>query len=82
MKIIASRKCFAWLSAFAAALVIGAAVAAGPGPTNPGQYFFYLDANGKLIGYRGIDCNGNPVTSGKTSSRYYEAYRICEPLAN
>jgi hypothetical protein len=77
-----SRKISKWALAFVAAFAIGAAVAAAPGPTSSGEFYYYLDAAGKVIGYRAIDCNGNPVGWGKTSYRYLNGYQFCDPIAN
>ncbi|MFZ5638209.1 MAG: DUF6289 family protein [Pseudomonadota bacterium] len=65
--------------AFGAALAIGAAVAAAPGPTSIGEFYYYFDAAGNTIGYRAIDCNGNYTAWGKTSARYSNGYALCLP---
>jgi hypothetical protein len=65
--------------AVGAAFVIGAAVAAAPGPTSPGEFYYYFNASGQVIGYRAIDCNGNPGGWGKTSTRYQNGYQLCLP---
>jgi hypothetical protein len=65
--------------AFGAALAIGAAVAAAPGPTSIGEFYYYFDTAGKTIGYRAIDCNGNFAGWGKTSTRYANGYALCLP---
>lgn len=66
--------------AFAAACVIGAALAAPPGPTSNGEFYYYLDASGKTIGYRAIKCDGTFISWGKTSTRYSNGYALCLPV--
>ncbi|MEQ1514031.1 MAG: DUF6289 family protein [Lysobacteraceae bacterium] len=66
--------------AIATACVIGAAIAAAPGPTSNGEFYYYFDASGKTIGYRAINCNGSLVSWGKTSARYANGYAICDPV--
>jgi Family of unknown function (DUF6289) len=65
--------------AFGAVLAIGTAIAAAPGPTSNGEFFYYFDSAGKTIGYRAIDCNGNFSGWGKTSTRYADGYMLCLP---
>ncbi len=65
--------------ALATACIIGAAIAAAPGPTSNGEFYYYLDAGGKTIGYRAINCNGTLTSWGKTSSRYSNGYALCLP---
>ncbi len=77
-----SRKRSNWLLAAVAALAVGAAVAAAPGPTSPGEFYYYLDAAGRVVGYRALDCNGNSVGWGKTTARYQSGYQLCNPIAN
>ncbi|TXH76503.1 MAG: hypothetical protein E6Q88_02555 [Lysobacteraceae bacterium] len=62
------------------AAVMGAAVAAAPGPTTRGEFYYYLDNTGKVIGYRAINCNGTFVSWGKTSSLYSKGYMLCLPV--
>lgn len=66
--------------AIATACVIGAAVAAAPGPTARGDFYYYFDASGNTIGYRAIDCNGQYTAWGKTSTRYSNGYAFCDPV--
>jgi Family of unknown function (DUF6289) len=66
--------------ALAAACVIGAAIAAAPGPTSNGEFYYYFDANGNTIGYRAINCNGTLAAWGKTSARYSNGYALCLPV--
>jgi hypothetical protein len=65
--------------AFAASCVIGAAIAAPPGPTAIGEFYYYFDANGNNIGYRTIKCDGTRIGWGKTSTRYSNGYALCLP---
>lgn len=67
------------LLALAAALIIGTAAAAAPGPTAIGEFYYYFDAAGNTIGYRAIDCHGNYTAWGKTSTRYSNGYALCLP---
>ncbi len=65
--------------ALGAAFAIGAAVAAAPGPTSRGEFYYYFNASGQVIGYRAIDCNGNTTGWGKTSTFYSNGYQLCLP---
>jgi len=67
------------LLALAAALVVGAAIAAPPGPTAIGDFYYYFDASGNTIGYRAIDCYGNYSAWGTTSNRYSVGHAYCVP---
>ncbi|MBW8849225.1 MAG: hypothetical protein JF600_00465 [Xanthomonadales bacterium] len=66
--------------ALAAACAIGAAVAAAPGPTHNGEFYYYFDTAGNTVGYRAINCDGTYVSWGKTSTRYSNGYMICDPI--
>lgn len=66
--------------ALATACVIGAAIAAAPGPTSIGEFYYYFDASGNTVGYRAINCNGVHVSWGKTSTRYSNGYAFCDPV--
>lgn len=75
------RRTFALVSAaIATGLAIGIAIAAAPGPTSNGEFYYYQDAAGKTIGYRAINCNGTYTSWGKTSARYANGYMICDPI--
>lgn len=67
------------LAAASTAFLIGVAVAAAPGPTSNGEFYYYRDAAGKVIGYRAINCDGTYASWGKTSARYSNGYMLCDP---
>ncbi|GEM_PF-726089 len=73
----ASRRALAL--AIATSFLIGIAVAAAPGPTSNGEFYYYFDAAGNTIGYRAINCNGIRTGWGKTSVRYSNGYALCLP---
>lgn len=75
----ASRRTLTLVAAVATSFLIGIAVAAAPGPTSNGEFYYYKDAAGKTIGYRAINCDGTYVSWGKTSARYANGYMICDP---
>jgi len=60
-------------------LTIGIAIAAAPGPTARGEFYYYFNASGTVVGYRAIDCDGNKVGWGVTSNRYSNGWMICDP---
>lgn len=68
--------------ALGAVFAIGAATAAAPGPSAPGEFYYYLNASGAVVGYRAIDCDGNKVGWGTTTNRYSNGWMLCEPSAN
>lgn len=67
------------LLAALAALAVGVAIAAAPGPTAIGEFYYYYDASGNQVGYRAIRCDGTYVAWGKTSTRYSNGYALCLP---
>ncbi len=79
MKTSIRRRAAKIVLALSAACVIGAAIAAAPGPTSIGEFYYYFDASGNTIGYRAINCNGVHVSWGKTSNRYSNGYAFCDP---
>lgn len=79
MKTSTQRRSTRIALALGAALAIGVAVAAAPGPTSPGEFYYYFNANGQVVGYRAIDCYGNASGWGKTSTRYENGYQLCLP---
>lgn len=68
------------LLGMALAAVMGAAIAAAPGPTTRGEFYYYFDSTGKVIGYRAINCNGTLAGWGKTSNFYSNGYMLCLPV--
>ncbi|MDH5821788.1 DUF6289 family protein [Luteimonas sp. RD2P54] len=62
----------------ATALVVGAALAA-VGPTGPGQFYYYLDDSGAVVGYQAIHCDGSKEAWGKFTRNYADGYFICDP---
>lgn len=80
MKLFTHRRARVAL-ALLTALAIGTAAAfAAPGPTAAGEFYYYLDASGNVIGYRAIDCHGTPSGWGKTSTRYSNGWFVCDPV--
>ncbi|HEY1137328.1 MAG TPA: DUF6289 family protein [Xanthomonadaceae bacterium] len=61
-----------------AAAVAGYAIAA-IGPTGPGQFYYYYDSTGNVVGYQAIDCHGNYSAWGKFTKHYADGYFICDP---
>ena len=61
-----------------AATVAGYAIAA-IGPTGPGQFYYYYDSTGNVVGYQAIDCHGNHSSWGKFTKNYADGYFICDP---
>ena len=47
-----------------AALVATAAIARPPGPDEIGEFYFYFDQNGEIVGSASLDCEGNLYESG------------------
>lgn len=66
------------LLAAATAGCIGAAFAA-VGPTGPGQFYYYYDDNGQVVGYSAIHCDGTREAWGKATRNYADGYFICDP---
>lgn len=64
--------------ALAASVVVGAAFAA-VGPTGPGQFYYYLDDNGAVVGYQATHCDGTKEAWGKFTRNYADGYFICDP---
>lgn len=68
----------------ALALGLFAATAAGiafaaVGPTGPGQFYYYFDNAGQVVGYQAIDCQGNHTSWGKFTRNYADGVFICDP---
>ena len=80
MKSLHVRNMSTWATGMALAFMVGAAIAAAPGPTHRGDFYYYFDASGNTIGYRAIKCDGTYVSWGKTSSNYSNGYAICLPV--
>lgn len=80
MKTSFQRRSMKIALAIGAACVIGAAIAAAPGPTSIGEFYYYFDASGHTIGYRALKCDGTFVSWGKTSTRYSNGYAFCDPV--
>ncbi|KRA19865.1 MULTISPECIES: DUF6289 family protein [unclassified Lysobacter] len=72
------RKKTAWTLGLLAAATMGAAIAA-VGPTGPGQFYYYYDANGAVVGYQAINCDGSHASWGKFTKNYADGYFICDP---
>lgn len=68
--------------AVGAAFAIGAAVAAAPGPKAPGEFYYYLNASGAVVGYRAIECNGTKTGWGVVTGNYAHGWMICNPPAD
>lgn len=62
-------------------LAVGSAYAViAPGPTGPGEFAYYLDENGGIVGYRAIDCQGKKTGWGRTSGSVETGVMLCEPI--
>lgn len=61
-----------------ATAVAGYAIAA-IGPTGPGQFYYYYDSTGKVVGYQAIDCQGNYSSWGRFTKQYADGVFICDP---
>jgi folate-dependent tRNA-U54 methylase TrmFO/GidA len=72
------RKKTVWALGLLTAATMGAAIAA-VGPTGPGQFYYYYDANGAVVGYQAIDCDGTHQSWGKFTKNYADGYFICDP---
>ncbi|MEI2454239.1 DUF6289 family protein [Lysobacter firmicutimachus] len=75
------RKKLALTLGFAAIAAVGAAVAA-IGPTGPGQFYYYYDDNGSVVGYQAINCDNTRASWGKFTKNYSDGYFICDPDPN
>lgn len=62
-----------------AIVATGYALAAVAGPTGPGQFYYYYDSTGKVVGYQAIDCNGHYTSWGKFTKVYADGVFICDP---
>ncbi|AWV07958.1 DUF6289 family protein [Marilutibacter maris] len=62
----------------AATVAAGAAIAA-IGPTGPGQFYYYFDDAGQVVGYSAIRCDGSRESWGKGTHNYSDGYFLCEP---
>lgn len=61
-----------------ATTVAGYAIAA-IGPTGPGQFYYYYDSAGNVVGYQAIDCHGNHTSWGKFTKNYADGVFLCDP---
>jgi hypothetical protein len=61
----------------AASLIATAALARPPGPDEIGEFYFYFDANGEIVGEASMDCNGNLFESGVRTNSYSSGHAIC-----
>ncbi len=66
------------LLGIATAAAIGSAIAA-VGPTGPGQFYYYYDDAGKVVGYSAIRCDGTAEAWGKPTRNYADGVFICDP---
>ena len=58
--------------------VAGAAIAA-IGPTGPGQFYYYYNDAGQVVGYQAIRCDGSREAWGKATRNYADGYFLCDP---
>jgi len=68
----------AWTVGLMAAAVMGVALAA-IGPTGPGQFYYYYDDAGQVVGYSAIRCDGTRESWGKATHHYADGYFLCDP---
>ncbi|RPE77289.1 DUF6289 family protein [Vulcaniibacterium tengchongense] len=72
------RKRIRWTLGLSAAMAMGAAIAA-IGPTGPGQFYYYFDDAGNVVGYQAIGCDGSREAWGTFTRNYQDGYFLCEP---
>lgn len=63
----------------AASLVATVALARPPGPDEIGEFYFYFDANGKIVGSASMDCDGNLFEEGIRTNSYSSGHAVCNP---
>lgn len=68
----------AWIVGLLAAMALGTAFAA-VGPTGPGQFYYYYDDAGTLVGYQAIRCDGTGEAWGRFTRNYADGVFICDP---
>lgn len=62
-----------------AAIAATAAIARPPGPDQIGEFYYYFDKNGQVVGNASLDCQGNYYESGIRTNFYSNGYAICNP---
>lgn len=80
MKLFTHRRARVALALLAALAIGSVAAFAPPGPTSAGEFYYYFDASGNVVGYRALDCHGVASGWGKTSARYSNGYAFCDPV--
>jgi hypothetical protein len=73
------RKSFAIGIGLAAALVATVALARPPGPDEIGEFYFYYDANGDVVGSAELSCAGVLTESGVRTAKYSSGHMFCPP---
>lgn len=62
-----------------AAIAAGVAVARPPGPDEIGEFYFYFDQDGNIVGSASLDCEGNLYESGIRTNAYSSGHAVCNP---
>lgn len=62
-----------------AALFATTALARPPGPDEIGEFYFYYDTSGQIVGQASMDCDGVLHETGIRTSRYSAGHLICNP---
>lgn len=62
----------------AATLAAGSTSAVAP-DLGLGEFVYYLDASGNVVGYRAIRCDGTPESWGFITKRSEGGVFLCEP---
>ena len=73
------RKSFALGLGLSAALVATAALARPPGPDEIGEFDFYFDAAGNVVGQAELSCSGVYTESGVRTAKYSSGHMVCPP---
>lgn len=62
-----------------AAIAAGVAIARPPGPDEIGEFYFYFDQDGNIVGSASLDCEGNLYESGIRTDFYSSGHAVCNP---
>lgn len=73
------RKKLALACITAAALYATVAFARPPGPDQIGEFYFYFDEQGEVVGSASLDCDGVYSESGVRTNHYSNGFAICNP---
>lgn len=62
-----------------AALFAGSALAIPPGPDEIGEFYFYYNRSGQIVGQASMDCQGVLHQTGVRSNIFGKGYFVCNP---